>query len=158
MRLIGHLETEKQAYAFYSFLLKEKIQNTYEEEKTDAKQYRIWVYDEDDLNAATQWLELYKKDPNDPRFAGSDLPASSSPPPPPPKYAEISQSEDLKWKSIPPPLVKPRRFSATVDEPHHPSLRHTVHLERFSRRSDHQGQGGACRRGSDDALRQSLIF
>lgn len=117
MRLIGTLETEKQAYSFYSFLLKEKIQNTYEsfsEEKSDVKHYRIWVYDEDDLDAATEWLDLYKKNPNDPRFEGSEIPVSASPPPPAPKYAEISKSEDLKWKSVPPPLIKQRRFTITV--------------------------------------------
>jgi len=117
MRLIGTLETEQQAYSFYSFLLKEKIQNTYEafsEENANAKHYRIWVYDEDDLQAASEWLDLYKKSPQDPRFAGADLPVSSSPPPAAPKYSEISKSEDLKWQSVPPVIVKRRRLPLTL--------------------------------------------
>lgn len=117
MRLIGTLETEQQAYSFYSFLLKEEIQNTYEvfsDEKSSAKHYRIWVYDEEDLQEATQWLDLYKKNPDDPRFAGPETLGSASPPPAAPKYSEISKSEDQKWQSVPPATVKRRRLPLTL--------------------------------------------
>jgi GlpG protein len=115
MRLIGTFETEKEAYSFYSFLLKEGIQNIYElaeEEKTGVKQYRIWVYDENDLETALEWLKRYRQNPIDPKFQGIDLPLSSVPATP--DYKEISQSENLKWRSVPSSRFKIRRFSLTV--------------------------------------------
>ncbi len=115
MRLIGTFETEKEAYSFYSLLLKEGIQNIYEpcaEEKTGAKQYRIWVYDEDDLESALDWLKRYKENPGDPKFQGLEIPPSTAPPSP--DYAEISQSEDQKWQTVPPRVIKGRRFSVTL--------------------------------------------
>src|SRR5580698_4593246 len=115
MRLIGTFETEKEAYSFYSFLLKEGIQNIYElaeGEKTGAKQYRIWVYDEDDLEVGLEWLKRYRQNPADPQFQGIDLPLSTAPPTP--DYKEISRSENLKWQSIPPSKIRMRRFSLTV--------------------------------------------
>jgi GlpG protein len=114
MRLIGTFETEKEAYAFYSFLLKEGIQNIYEpysEGKVDAKHFRIWVYDENDLTIAMQWLSRYQANPDDPQFRGLDLPKEVAPPSP--GYAEISKSEDLKWQSIPSAKVQVRRVSIT---------------------------------------------
>jgi GlpG protein len=115
MRLIGAFDTEKEAYSFYSLLLKEGIQNIYEpfvEEKTGARQYRIWIYDEDDLETAIDWLKQYKEAPGDPKFQGLDPPLAATPPSP--DYAEVSASEDLKWQSIPPVRVKARRFSVTL--------------------------------------------
>ncbi len=114
MRLIGTFDTEKEAYAFYSLLLKEGIQNIYEpclEEKTGAKQYRIWVCNEDDLQTSIDWMNRYKQNPNDPKFQGVDVPAAAAPPSP--AYKEISQSEDLKWQSVPPKIQIPSRFSAS---------------------------------------------
>lgn len=110
MRLIGTLETETQAYCFYSFLVKEGIESIYEpasQEKTAGKEYRIWVCDEDDLAAATALFEQYKQNPADPRFQATGTP-------PPPNYAQISESEDLKWKSVPPRRIKVRQFSFTL--------------------------------------------
>ena len=46
MRLIGTFDTEKEAYTFYSFLLKEGIQNIYEPftmMNQHKKRYRIWI-------------------------------------------------------------------------------------------------------------------
>ncbi len=85
MRLIGSFDTEKQAYAFYSFLLKEGIQNIYEpfsDEKTGAKAYRIWIYDENDLDLAEEWLTKFKEHPEDPKFQNIDISLASTPPPP----------------------------------------------------------------------------
>ena len=112
MRLIGTFATEKEAYHFYSFLLKEGIQNIYElgsEEQTGAKQYRIWVYDEEDLDMALRWLDTYRSHPDDPRFETPPPPVLMTPPTP--AYSEISEKEDLKWQSIPPSRLKMRRFS-----------------------------------------------
>lgn len=112
MRLIGIFETENEAYTFYSFLLKEGIQNIYEpfaEEKTGAKQYRVWIYEEDDLEAATTWLHHYKDNPHDTQFQQIDV--SKIDTPPTPEYKEISQSEDTKWQKVPP---KTPRFRFSI--------------------------------------------
>ena len=92
MRLIGSLKTEQEAYAFYSFLLKEGIQSIYEpftEETSKQKQYRIWIYEEDDLEMASESLEQYRQSPNDPKFQSLDAP--TTPAPSPPNYSEISE-------------------------------------------------------------------
>lgn len=111
MRLIGTFEQEKEAYAFYAFLLKEGIQNIYEpytEEKTHQKLYRIWVYDEDDLDLAIEWMNRYKQNPNDPHFQTviHSLPGTPSSP----GYAEISEKEEEKWQSVPTARSKTYRF------------------------------------------------
>jgi GlpG protein len=110
MRLIGTLETETQAHAFYSFLVRQGIESLYEfssQEKTGIKEYRIWVCNEDDLPVATQLFEEYKQNPSDPKFQGAVSP-------PPPDYAQISASEELKWQSVPPRRVRVRKFSAPL--------------------------------------------
>ncbi len=116
MRLIGTLNTEQEAYAFYSFLLKEGIQNIYEpfsDEKSGEKQYRIWVYDEDDLEEAIEWMNRYKANPNDSQFQSPELPVIAAPPPP--EYSEISEKEELKWQPVRSIPIKKRRtpFSLT---------------------------------------------
>ncbi|MBY0530125.1 MAG: rhomboid family intramembrane serine protease [Rhabdochlamydiaceae bacterium] len=81
MRLIGSFDTEKQAYTLYSLLLKEGIQNTYEpfvDNETHAKRYRIWVYEENDLDTAISWVEKYKQHPEDPQFQQIETPLISS--------------------------------------------------------------------------------
>lgn len=115
MRLIGNFDTEKQAYAFYSFLLKEGIQNIYEpfsEQGSSAKRYRIWVYDEDDLEKAMDWIVQFKEHPEDPRFQNLDAPLTAIPPTP--EYSEISESEELKWSSTPPPRIKVRKIGGLL--------------------------------------------
>lgn len=112
MRLIGTFETEKEAYAFYSFLLKEGIQNIYEpysDEKTGAKQYRIWVYDEDDLDIAIEWMKKFKENPNDSQFQNFAIPLVSTPPPP--DYSQVSELEESKWQPVQSIRLKGRRFS-----------------------------------------------
>lgn len=116
MRLIGSLNSEKEAYAFYSFLLKEGIQNIYEpsfEEKTGQKQYRIWIYEEDDLEEASQWMSRYKENPNDPNFQTPEIPSVAAPPPP--EYSEISEKEELKWQPVQslPPVKRQFHFTLT---------------------------------------------
>jgi GlpG protein len=105
MRLIGTFETEQEAYGFYSFLMKEGIQNIYEPFVDDSshKKYRIWIYDEDDFDSAAEWLKRYREHPNDPQFQNLEPIIAATPPPP--NYAEISEKEELKWqpvRSIPP--------------------------------------------------------
>ncbi len=115
MRLIGEFDTEKEAYTFYSFLLKEGVSNLYELKtpvKAGEKKYLIWVCDEENLTKALQWLEEYRKDPQAPQFQ-TTLPKTPVPPATP-AYAEVSKKEDLKWKSIPSPHKRARRFSLTL--------------------------------------------
>ncbi len=66
MRIIGELDTEKKAYTFYSFLLKEGVKGTYE--AVSDSQYRIWVDEEDDLPKALEWFEKFQENPDDPVF------------------------------------------------------------------------------------------
>jgi GlpG protein len=115
MRLIGTFDTEKEAYVFYALLLKEGIQNIYEpysDEKTNIKHYRIWVYDEDDLDMALDWLKRLKENPNDPQFQNLELPLAATPPPP--DYAQISEAEEQKWQPVQSIRIKERRFSFTL--------------------------------------------
>ena len=84
MRFIGSLETEKQAYVFHAFLLTQGVQCAYEpyvDEETKERRFRIWVHDEDELQMAMEWLDLYKKDPNDPRFIVIEQPVITAPHP-----------------------------------------------------------------------------
>jgi GlpG protein len=113
MRLIGEFETEKEAYAFYSFLLKEGIQNIYEPhaDKSNLKHYNIWIYDEDDLEIAVDWMKKFKENPDDPKFH-FELPLAATPPPP--DYAQVSEAEELKWKPVQAIRIKQPRFSFTL--------------------------------------------
>ncbi|MBI2812597.1 MAG: rhomboid family intramembrane serine protease, partial [Candidatus Melainabacteria bacterium] len=115
MRLIGTFDTEKEAYGFYSFLIKEGIQNIYEpyvDDKTLAKHYRIWVYDEDHLDEAIEWMKQFRENPNDSKFQNIELPLSAIPPTP--DYAEISEKEDLKWKPVASIKIKKRPSPFTL--------------------------------------------
>ena len=86
MRLITQFQNEKEAYQLYSFLAKEGIQNTYELFKDPEKgtnEYRIWIYDEDDLATALEWTAKYRENPQDPIFQKTNalfVPTSSSEP------------------------------------------------------------------------------
>lgn len=97
MRLIGSLENEKQARQFSAFLKTKNIDNEIELAKNtdwESPQYataecRIWVIDEDDLDAADKWWALFTENPQDPRFKetgfiktlGKDKESSDKPPP-----------------------------------------------------------------------------
>lgn len=77
MRLIGEFDTEKQAFTFSLFLQKEKIQNIYEPfevASSGRKGFRLWIFEEDDFDAAYTWYEKYKQDPSDPIYEGGVLP------------------------------------------------------------------------------------
>lgn len=113
MRLIGTFETEKEAYAFYSFLQKEQIQNIYEsftDAATGKKQYRCWIFDEDDFQEASDWLDQFRKNPNDPRFQQADLATAT---PPTPRYEEVTKEEHQKWRTTP-IRRPPPRFRLTL--------------------------------------------
>lgn len=88
MRLIGRLENEKKAFTFYSYLLSEGIHSTYER-KGDGVQ--IWIYEEDQIENATEALEAFKANPKDPRFGSVEFP--QVPPQPPDLIAEKKEEE-----------------------------------------------------------------
>ena len=83
MRLIGLLDSEKQAFTFYAFLVRQGIKSTYEpmvDPVTKKEEQRIWIYEEDDLEQAIQWLEEFKQDPTSPQFATGHLVLPPTPP------------------------------------------------------------------------------
>jgi GlpG protein len=113
MRLIGTFETEKQAYAFYSFLLKEGVKNIYEsytDAKTNKKGYHLWIFDEDDFPIANDYLSQFTANPEDPRFLESGTEAVAAP-----AAVQIAKEEDAAtWKTVPPVRVKVRAFHLTL--------------------------------------------
>lgn len=101
MRLIGSVDNEKQAFVFYSFLAQAGIHSTYEpyfNPESKKEEIHIWVYEEEAVEQAMGWLEEFKADPKDPRFAEIQLPFT--PPQPPDLIAEQRrETEDRR----PPP-------------------------------------------------------
>src|ERR1700722_14920293 len=82
MRLITTFDTEQQAYVFYSFLLKQGVQNIYEaytDQQTNRKGYHLWIFDEEDFQTATDWLSHFRENPQDPRFLENELPLKAAP-------------------------------------------------------------------------------
>jgi len=69
MRVVGHLENEKEAYLFHSYLLKEDIPNLFESSKSDDKWiYNIWVHDEDHFERAREHFVEFTNNPTDKKF------------------------------------------------------------------------------------------
>ena len=102
MRLIGTFETEKQAFAFYSFLLKEGIHNIYEsyaDAQTGKRKYHLWIYDEEDFQVANDWLEHFKLHPEDPKFQDIEAALVSTPLSAPASESEIVQEKEVKWQA-----------------------------------------------------------
>lgn len=76
MRLVGYINNERDGKAFSNFLQKENINNQCEiTVNTDwgSSDYgnvicKIWVYDEDQFNRASQFYQEFTQNPNDERF------------------------------------------------------------------------------------------
>ena len=84
MRLIGSFNSEKEAHAFYSFLLHQGIHSIYEaysDAKTEHKGYHLWIYNEEDFPIAVDFLNQYRQHPEDPKFQDLDVSLTSVPPP-----------------------------------------------------------------------------
>lgn len=113
MRLIGELETEQDAFALYSFLLKKDIQNLYESyTENGQKRYRIWITKEEDLPEAKRWFEEFKAHPENPDFQGHTAP-------PPPDYHSVAKHEGSKLQtrtrqSLPPLRIAQHRLRHPV--------------------------------------------
>ncbi len=115
MRLIRTFDTEKEAYTLYSFLLKEGVQNVYEafqDEQQHKKRYRIWVFDEDDLSRAIEWLEKFQENPGASEFQHVQIPLAALSPP---TDARIKQDEGLQMQLAPsPPRSRRKRFQMAL--------------------------------------------
>jgi len=69
MRLIGHLDNDKDARTFGDFLYVQGIETNLER---DGEQWAIWVHDDDQLPQATKLLDEFRAAPDAARFqAGS---------------------------------------------------------------------------------------
>jgi len=128
MRLIGTVDTQKEAFLFYSFLMKEGIRSTYEpfeDPEANKERVRIWIYDEDEIDQAITFLDQFKEDPKAPQFADLDLP--EAPPKPPDLIAEQQKQEEqehqeqiarpahghVRFRGAP-PLKKKRPYPFTI--------------------------------------------
>lgn len=92
MRHIGSVQTEKQAFIVYSYLLSHGIHSTYEVAKDEVT---LWIFEEDELERAKELLNEYKDNPNDPKFAKVEFPPT--PPPPPDLIAEEREGNQEKY-------------------------------------------------------------
>jgi GlpG protein len=86
MRLIGHLDNDKDARTFGDFLYVQKIETEFERE---GNQWAVWVRSDDDVPAATKLLAEFRANPNDAKYlAGS--PAA--------KLREQAKAEDEAYR------------------------------------------------------------
>ena len=67
MRSLATFEEEKIALRFWNYLQSEGIKSTLEEE--GPRDWVIWVIDEEKIPSATQSLEKFNLNPNDPAFS-----------------------------------------------------------------------------------------
>src|SRR5687767_10173319 len=69
MRLIGHIDNDKDARTFGDFLYVQGIEN---EAERDGNRWAMWVHSDDQIATASKLLEEFRANPNEPRFqAGS---------------------------------------------------------------------------------------
>lgn len=91
MRLVSTLNDQKQAHILSNFLASEGIENKLEITSNSdwgSSSYgdiscKIWILDEDLVPSATQWIEKFKTNPQDPLFKNATikvLPPSDTPP------------------------------------------------------------------------------
>lgn len=65
MRLIGHLDSEKDARTFGDFLYVKGIETEFER---DVNRWAVWVKADDHVAAATQLLQEFRANPADPKY------------------------------------------------------------------------------------------
>ena len=86
MRVIGHIDNDRDARTFGDFLYVQGIEN---EAERDGNRWAIWVHSDDQIAAATKLLGEFQARPNDPRFlAGS----------PAEKLREQAKAEDAAYR------------------------------------------------------------
>jgi len=82
MRLIAIFDDEKQARDFSAFLSKEKVDNLYEASTNadrgspdyEKTQYYLWVFDENEVARATEWVQEFREKPEEPKFETKQQP------------------------------------------------------------------------------------
>lgn len=122
MRLLHTFNNDRTARTFSNFLQQEGVDNKLEissitdwgSDDYGTLNCQIWVIDEDDIDAAHQWLETYLDNPTDPRF--KEVKAPLPPPPQPeanhtkqPPKTRIKLSKDVFTKI---PMEKAKSFGA----------------------------------------------
>lgn len=103
MRIVCTLNDQKKGHALSAFLSAEGIENQLDiTTDTDwgSSNYgdvtcRIWVIDEDLVDTAMRWIDLFQKEPNNPIFHAAALKKAPQPP-----------SEDFHEKASPLKLIK----------------------------------------------------
>jgi GlpG protein len=86
MRVIGHLDNDKDARTFGDFLYVQGIEN---EAERDGERWALWVHSDDHIPDASKLLQEFRANPKDPRFqAGS----------PAEKLREQAKAEDATYR------------------------------------------------------------
>ena len=86
MRVIGHIDNDKDARTFGDFLYVQGIENQAER---DGNRWAIWIHSDDQIPAATKLMEEFRANPHDARFqAGS----------PAEKLREQAKAEDAAYR------------------------------------------------------------
>lgn len=112
MRLIGTFNDESKARVFSAFLAQEGVANECEiltNTSWDSPDYgtrtsRIWVYEEDQSTKATEWLEQFNNNPQDPRFIPKQAQAQ-------PVFVETPVTEQKEGVPPPTPASEQKRES-----------------------------------------------
>lgn len=84
MRMIGQLDSDKNALIFSDYLFVQGIDNQVERERDGL--YTLWVHDEDKIPAALEWLAKFQANPAAPEFKKAAGEAR--------KIAEAQQAEE----------------------------------------------------------------
>lgn len=95
MRLIGTVQGEERAFKFYSFLKQEEIECSYDLVPSSEEVYEFWISHEDQIEAATHWLQEFEKNPDDSRFETKRHPIDTQG-----VAAEPKEEEPIQLKAI----------------------------------------------------------
>ncbi|MGM0440382.1 MAG: rhomboid family intramembrane serine protease [Chlamydiota bacterium] len=109
MRLIGKINTRRDALEFTHYLLKQGIESTFE--AYDGKgPYNIWIYDEDQLIIAQKLLEDFIVDPNH----YIDKERLKAPPEQQPTASETKRVHTTNLNTASPPRISFGRITLTI--------------------------------------------
>lgn len=115
MRLIGTLNDERSTQAFSHFLHQKRIPHQIEIQTNNdwgspsygSKRCHIWIQDEDDMEKALQWFQLFIENPQDPQFnlgqtsplikSEPILPLSNTPPSTPGSKMTAWDKQTMGW-------------------------------------------------------------
>lgn len=101
MRLIGQIDSEKDAYLFYLILSKQGIQASYEavdDPQLRKRIFQVWVYDEEELEQADSLFKEFQKNPKQEAKSVADVRVPPPEPPPPLPSLDNPKEEVSKLK------------------------------------------------------------